>query len=185
MKGVFLDRDGILCNLVYRDNKLTSVRSVEETYINQDVIDGCKKLKRNGFKLICVTNQPDISRGFTTMAEQIRICDKISWYCDLDAVEICPHDDKDGCDCRKPRAGMLKKHIHNYGLHGNAYMVGDTWRDHAAARSAGAYPLTIPNANTLTLKFGIGSKGAHFVGDFTHAVDTIINLDAKKPWRTK
>ena len=56
----------------------------------------------------------------------------------LDAVYVCPHDDADGCDCRKPRPGLLVTAAERHGVDlGRSFMVGDRWRDIEAGARAG------------------------------------------------
>ena len=56
----------------------------------------------------------------------------------LDDCFVCYHDDRDGCDCRKPKPGMLlaAARAHDVDL-GQSFMVGDRWRDIDAGAAAG------------------------------------------------
>jgi D-glycero-D-manno-heptose 1,7-bisphosphate phosphatase len=90
--------------------------------------------------IFVVTNQAGIKRGRLTL-EKVEAS-----IADLDrqlggiltAWEICPHDDADGCECRKPKGGMITElaSIHGVDLAASA-MVGDQEVDAQAARSAG------------------------------------------------
>ena len=63
-KAVFLDRDGVLVPLVWREGYgYASARTINELCIWPDTIEACYKLKDAGFRLLGVTNQPDIARG--------------------------------------------------------------------------------------------------------------------------
>jgi len=56
----------------------------------------------------------------------------------IDDIRVCPHDDRDGCSCRKPQPGMLPQLARDYDLaREESYIVGDTWKDTWAGRSAG------------------------------------------------
>ena len=56
----------------------------------------------------------------------------------VDLVEFCPHDDADGCECRKPRAGMLRRAAAALDIDlASSFMIGDRWRDVACAHEAG------------------------------------------------
>jgi D-glycero-D-manno-heptose 1,7-bisphosphate phosphatase len=56
----------------------------------------------------------------------------------IEEVRICPHDQADGCGCRKPRPGMLLDLANKYDLSlKESYVVGDTWKDSRAGNSAG------------------------------------------------
>ncbi len=90
--------------------------------------------------IFVVTNQAGIKRGRyrrekveAALADLDRQLDGI-----LTAWEICPHDDSDRCDCRKPKGGMIKSlaWAHGVDLAGST-MVGDQEIDELAARAAG------------------------------------------------
>src|SRR5262245_66510962 len=88
--------------------------------------------------LICVTNQPEIARGGVDPAQVEAINERLAAELELDEVVVCPHDDADGCDCRKPRPGMILDAAARLGLAlDRSVMVGDRWRDIAAGRAAG------------------------------------------------
>jgi D-glycero-D-manno-heptose 1,7-bisphosphate phosphatase len=56
----------------------------------------------------------------------------------LDAVRVCPHDDADGCGCRKPLPGLLVDAAEEFGVDlARSFMVGDRWRDIEAGARAG------------------------------------------------
>jgi histidinol-phosphate phosphatase family protein len=90
--------------------------------------------------IFVVTNQAGVKRGRlklerveAALAELDRQLGGI-----LTAWEICPHDDADGCECRKPRGGMIRElaAVHGVDLAAST-MVGDQEIDAAAARAAG------------------------------------------------
>jgi len=85
-----------------------------------------------------VTNQPDIARGRQTRTEVDRMHERLRSLVPLDDVYVCPHDDADGCACRKPRPGMLLTAAERLDLDlTRSASVGDRWRDIEAARRAG------------------------------------------------
>ena len=56
----------------------------------------------------------------------------------LDDIRVCPHDDADGCECRKPKPGMLVDAALEHGIAlERSFMVGDRWSDVEAGRAAG------------------------------------------------
>jgi len=53
-------------------------------------------------------------------------------------VLTCYHDDRDDCDCRKPRPGLMLGAAERYGVElDSSYLIGDRWRDIDAGRNAG------------------------------------------------
>ena len=138
MKAVFLDRDGVINRAVVRDGKPHPPHSVEELEVLAGVPDALLKLRGAGFRLIVVTNQPDVARGTqkreTIDAMHVRLMTELP----VDDVVTCYHDDADACDCRKPKPGALVDAANRHGVElKRSFMVGDRWRDIEAGQRAG------------------------------------------------
>jgi D-glycero-D-manno-heptose 1,7-bisphosphate phosphatase len=102
------------------------------------VLQALEKLKNHGFILIVVTNQPDIARKQVTRGEVDLINEHLSKSLPIDEFYICEHDDKDSCNCRKPKPGLiLEAALKNSIALDSSYMVGDRWRDIHAGQAAG------------------------------------------------
>jgi D-glycero-D-manno-heptose 1,7-bisphosphate phosphatase len=137
-KAVFLDRDGVINKIIFREGKPTSPRSMDQFEFDTGVPDSLKRLRAAGFELFVVTNQPDLARGLLTGEALRMMTDRIVAAIPVRAVRICPHDDGDACACRKPRPGMLIELAAEYGVDlAQSYIVGDTWRDTQAGLAAG------------------------------------------------
>lgn len=151
-RAVFLDRDGVLNRAIVCDGKPYPPASVDKLEILPGVADALARLKKHGYRLVVVTNQPDIARGKTTAAAVHSIHEAMGKRLPIDEFRVCPHDDRDGCACRKPRPGLL---LDPPTLDVAAStLVGDRWRDLEAGRAAGcratilvdyAYAEEIPN----------------------------------------
>jgi D-glycero-D-manno-heptose 1,7-bisphosphate phosphatase len=136
--AVFLDRDGVLNEALVRGGVPTPPRSLEEFRVLPGVAEACAGLRRAGFVLVVVTNQPDIARGTQTRAEVDRMHERLRSLVPLDEVCVCPHDDADACGCRKPKPGMLLGAAERLDLDlARSASVGDRWRDIEAAQRAG------------------------------------------------
>jgi D-glycero-D-manno-heptose 1,7-bisphosphate phosphatase len=135
---VFLDRDGVINRATIRDGRPHPPATLEEFSILPGVPEACEMLRRAGFVLLVVTNQPDIARGTQDQAIVDEIHNLLLRTLPIDAIYVCPHDDADGCACRKPNPGMLLEAARdrNLNLEGS-FMVGDRWRDVEAGRRAG------------------------------------------------
>ena len=137
-RAVFLDRDGVLNRSIVRNGVPCAPRSLEEMEIYPEAAAALEALKRAGFLLICVSNQPDVARGTLQPAEAAAMEDKLRATLPLDDVLVCPHDEPDGCDCRKPRPGLLRRAAERHGIDcRQSWMVGDRWRDVDAGAAAG------------------------------------------------
>ncbi len=102
-----------------------------------DVAAACAGLKRAGFVLVVVTNQPDIARGTQSRAAVDGMHQRLRSLVPLDEICVCPHDDADACRCRKPQPGMLLDAAERLDLDlTRSASIGDRWRDIEAARRA-------------------------------------------------
>jgi D-glycero-D-manno-heptose 1,7-bisphosphate phosphatase len=97
-----------------------------------------------GFKIIVITNQPDIATGRTAASVIVSMHDKIRKELKVDDIRICTHVDADNCACRKPKPGMLVAAAEEWGIDlRRSYVVGDRWRDIEAGRAAGCLTLYV------------------------------------------
>lgn len=136
--AVFLDRDGVLNATYVIAGTPRPPRSIEEVRIVTSAGEACRQLKAAGYALIVVTNQPNIARGTETFEGVRAINAAVAAEVPVDEFVICPHDDADGCACRKPKPGMLTDAAKRLGLDlRRSFMVGDRWRDVEAGRRAG------------------------------------------------
>lgn len=142
-RAVFLDRDGVLNDIVERNGEPASPRSLDRFRLAAD-IDRVKRLRDAGFLVFIVTNQPDIARGHTTHRLLDQMVDAIRSRIHVDDVRVCPHDDAAGCECRKPKPGMILDLARHWHVDmSRSWMIGDMWRDVDAARAAGVRPVLI------------------------------------------
>ena len=165
-RAVFLDRDGVLNQLVMREGRPVSPRTVGDFVLVPDAAASVARLKEAGFRVFVVTNQPDIARGRMESGALAAMMDVVRAEAGPDDVEICIHDDADGCTCRKPLPGMLHALAGRWDVDlGRSVMVGDTWRDIGAGRAAGC----------TTVLIGGGDEEADFtVASLQDAVDLIL-----------
>jgi D-glycero-D-manno-heptose 1,7-bisphosphate phosphatase len=143
--AVFLDRDGTLIEEVgYLDR-------VERVELYPWTIDAVRSFNRAGFRVVLVSNQSGVARGFFTEA----VVDDVHRYmaellaaggARIDAYYYCPHH-PDGkvagyalaCDCRKPNPGLVERAVRELGVDpARSFVVGDRWLDVALARRVGA-----------------------------------------------
>ncbi len=137
-RTAIFDRDGVINRIVMRDGAPASPRNMEEFIIDPEAPAALGRLKAAGFRIYVASNQPDLARSNVAPEIIDAMTAAILAALPIEAVRICPHDDGDGCDCRKPRPGMLLGLARDFGfdLHG-AFMIGDTWKDVHAGRAAG------------------------------------------------
>jgi len=136
-RAVFLDRDGVLNRAEIRDGKPYAPMSLDALEVLEGVPSALRKLRDAGFRLIVVTNQPDVARGSQTRAMVEAMNARLAAELPVDEVVVCYHDGDD-CDCRKPKPGALLDAARRHGLElKQSFMVGDRWRDIEAGQRAG------------------------------------------------
>jgi D-glycero-D-manno-heptose 1,7-bisphosphate phosphatase len=150
-RAVFLDRDGVLNRAVVRDNKPYPPRNVAELEILPGVSEGLRRLKGAGYLLIVVSNQPDVARGTVTTDTVEGINQALGGSLPIDEFRMCYHDSSAGCDCRKPKPGMLLEAAAKWNIDlSRSFMIGDRWRDTEAGEAAGC--------STIFIDYGYDEK---------------------------
>jgi D-glycero-D-manno-heptose 1,7-bisphosphate phosphatase len=133
-RAVFLDRDGVLIadkGYVSRPEDVEILPGVREALLN---------LQAAGWRLIVVTNQSGIGRGLFTVEDFERVTYRMRELIQVEfgGIFFCPHIPEDGCDCRKPRPGLLLKAAKEMGIDlAQSVMVGDRLSDVEAGTAAG------------------------------------------------
>lgn len=165
--AVLLDRDGTLIEDVPYNGDPEKVRPVPGARAALD------RLRAAGLRLAVVTNQSGLARGYFTeeqmRAVHARVEEELGRF---DAWLVCPHDDADGCDCRKPAPGLVHAAAAELGtIASRCVLVGDIGRDVAAALAAGAAGVLVPTPVTRSEE--IASAG-WVANDLPAAVDEIL-----------
>jgi D-glycero-D-manno-heptose 1,7-bisphosphate phosphatase len=177
--AVFLDRDGVINRAMVVDGKPCSPGAIEEVEILPDVPDALRELKSHGYKLIVITNQPDVGRGTQSREALEAIHYDLMGQLPLDDILVCSHTELDHCDCRKPLPGMLRAAARVHGIDlSNSFMVGDRWRDIDAGYNAGC--------RTILIDYGYSERAPEHAPDLKvkslrEAADWIIRSRQKEP----
>jgi D-glycero-D-manno-heptose 1,7-bisphosphate phosphatase len=172
-KAIFLDRDGVLCDAIVTNYKPLSAHSLEDIHIEPKTIELCWKLKEEGFKLLCISNQPDIARGLLHPSTVEAQNEMIRHYCFLDDIMTCPHDNADNCFCRKPKPGMIFSLARKWNIDlSESYLVGDRWSDIDAGWNARIPALIYIDRGYHDRQPPAIIKRVHF---FEEAVNYILN----------
>ncbi len=144
MRTLLIDRDGVI-NQDSRDY----IRSPKQWHTLPGALEAMALAQRAGFRLVVVSNQSGLARGLFSIhdlnAIHQRLCDELARFGGrVEAFFFCPHGPEDGCDCRKPRAGMLISLRDRLGIDlARAAFIGDRMSDARAALSAGARPILV------------------------------------------
>ena len=137
IKTIFLDRDGVI------NKEVNYLHKIDDFEFIDGIFDACLHFQSLSYKIIIITNQSGISRGYYTESDYQKIT---QWmlnqfkYKNINILDIfhCPHGPDSNCDCRKPKPGMFlkAKAKHNTDME-KSWMIGDKERDTIAANSAG------------------------------------------------
>src|SRR6185437_7759938 len=108
MKNLFLDRDGVINEIVMRGDVVSSPRSLYEFNIRPEFEQFHEELQGRNLNLFVVSNQPDVSRRLlpeSILADMTALLDRFAFK----EIVYCIHDDSHGCQCRKPKPGMITR----------------------------------------------------------------------------
>ncbi len=182
MTAVFLDRDGVI-----NYNRTDYVRSWRDFQFLPGAAQAIARLTSIQASIFVVTNQPVVNKGIVSLqtVEDInrRMVNALRLRGgSIREVMTCPHVDENGCDCRKPRPGLLLKAQKEYGVDlKRSYLVGDFVTDIDAARAVGSTPilvLTGRGAKALRL-MPSGGGGVLVASDLADAAHLICELEEK------
>ncbi|MGR9073605.1 MAG: D-glycero-beta-D-manno-heptose 1,7-bisphosphate 7-phosphatase [Gammaproteobacteria bacterium] len=143
-KYVLLDRDGVI-----NQDSDDYIKSPEEWNPIEGSLEAIALLNRHGYKVVVVTNQSGLRRGLFNRETLDRIHAKMramvaSKGGAIEAIYLCPHGPDEGCDCRKPKTGLLTAFSREKKSPlKNMYFIGDSFKDVQAGLAVGASPLLV------------------------------------------
>ena len=145
-----------------------------------------RRLNQAGLAVVVVSNQSGVARGYFPESLVLEVNEIMKSAlakegAHLDGIYYCPHSSADGCDCRKPKIGMLQRAESELHLQSNgSYVVGDRYGDMELAFRAGAHAILVRSG------YGLGEWTWHrhewarhpdfFAEDLADAVNWILRL---------
>ena len=136
-RALFLDRDGVLNYSIVRKGKPYSPLDMK-TFIIKKTIKKKINFLHKYFKIIVITNQPEVSRGnlsIKTLKYQNQI---IKNYFGINNFYICLHDTTKDCNCIKPKTGLFLRARKKFNINfSKSYMIGDRFKDIIPANKLG------------------------------------------------
>lgn len=154
MKYIILDRDGVI-----NHDSIEYIKSPEEWLPIIGSLEAIAQLNRAGFRVLVVTNQSGIARGYYNLETLDDIHEKlmrelaaVGGY--VEEIFFCPHHPEDHCSCRKPKIGLIEQLAAKYPLDlSQTFFIGDSLSDMQAAKAAGCLPILVLTGNgALTLE---------------------------------
>jgi D-glycero-D-manno-heptose 1,7-bisphosphate phosphatase len=183
-RAVFLDKDGTLIpDVPYNVD-------VEQITLQKNILAGLAKLQAKGYKLIIISNQAGVAKGYFTEEKLAHVSDKMRDLFNanglkLDGFYYCPHHPKGviigyniDCNCRKPKPGMLLRAArdHNIDLEAS-WMIGDILNDVEAGNRAGCKTILVDNGNETEWIEGEYRKPTVLCKTIDDAADSVLTVD--------
>ncbi len=168
-RAVFIDRDGTIAKDVPYCSR------PEDFVLLPGAAEGIRLLKEKGFKVVLITNQSGIARGYFTEETLARIHEKMQQElakcgaC-VDAVYYCPHHPEDNCDCRKPKPKLVLQAARDLDIDlSQSYVIGDSEMDVELAKQAGC-------AGAVRIGQQAGNHVGPPVTSFMEAVAVVLEM---------
>jgi D-glycero-D-manno-heptose 1,7-bisphosphate phosphatase len=179
MKLIILDRDGVI-----NEDSDDYIKSPDEWKPIPGSLDAISRLNHAGYHVAVATNQSGIARGYFDLETLSEMHNKMSDLLSqsggqVDAVFFCPHGPKDGCDCRKPKPGLLNEISVRFQTRlDNVLFIGDTISDIKAAKAAGATPVIVKTGKgerTIEKLAENGFEDTPVYEDLSDVVNTLLD----------
>jgi D-glycero-D-manno-heptose 1,7-bisphosphate phosphatase len=176
-RAIFLDRDGVI-----NTSRPDYVKRWDEFEFIPGVLESLRRLSETPFLLPVVTNQSAIARGLVPALEVEEIhhrmvAEILAAGGRIDGVYCCPHGQDDGCQCRKPKPGLLLRAARELGIDLNrSYCLGDKLSDLEAGMRAGCHAIMVLTGEGRPLP---GCALNYSVArDLDQAIDLILDMEA-------
>jgi D,D-heptose 1,7-bisphosphate phosphatase len=180
-KTIFIDRDGTInVDVHYIDDP-------EKFEMYSGVGTGLRRLQENGYKIIVVTNQSGIGRGYFTEKQLSDIHSRMrqefqKFSVTLDGIYYCPHHPDDRCNCRKPNTELFERAVNEHDVNiKKSFMLGDKILDICAGEKMGLRTVLIPEpqerSEILSKKQEWDCKPDFLADNFLDAVAWILKIE--------
>ena len=187
--ALFLDRDGVL------NVEKNGIHKAADLALMDGAGAAIRRANKAGLPAIAVTNQPDIAKGFMTLADLAGVHAALDTQLAgagayLDDLYFCPHHPEAGhegevaalkvaCGCRKPEPGMLLAAARDHRLDlARSWLVGDRYADVAAAQAAGAKAVLVRTGHAGNDAARHAVTPDHVAEDLAAAIDHILGTTA-------
>ncbi len=174
---IILDRDGVI-----NHDSADFIKNTDEWRPIPGSLEAIAALTQAGFTLAIASNQSGIARGLFDQhaldamhAKMLGLVNGAGGH--IGRVVICPHGPDDGCDCRKPRPGMLRQLARHFDTSLDGVpVIGDALRDLEAAEAVGARPILVRSGKGLRTEAALPERfaGIPVYDDLAAAADALI-----------
>ena len=186
-RAVFLDRDGTIIEHIDYVYDCSQVKFIPRAS------EAIRLLNESGFKVIIITNQPGVARGYFT-EETVREINKYIQEClakqgaRIDEAYYCPHHTEGiieeyvkECDCRKPKPGMIERAVREVGIDLEcSFVIGDRNIDVEAGDRAGCKTILLTGKDPLNNEEEIAPIADYVAPDLYEAVEWLLEFSRKQ-----
>lgn len=175
MKVLVLDRDGVI-----NADSPQFIKSPDEWHPIPGSIEAIARASKAGFIVAVASNQSGVGRGLFDLDTLSAIHDAMIEAVEdaggrIDLIVFCPHTPDDNCECRKPKAGLLRRIEAELGVSlAGQWSIGDSARDLAAARLVDAQPVLVRTGNGQKTEAGLTDADVMVFDDLAAAVDAML-----------
>jgi D-glycero-D-manno-heptose 1,7-bisphosphate phosphatase len=175
-RAIFLDRDGVLDELVHYREGWGAPRTPEDVRLRPGVRDALDRINKDGWMIFVISNQPDAAKGFTTAEALHEVhLEFLNQLADPPIREFfyCPHRSEERCECRKPKPFFVLQAAKKYDIDlTQSWFVGDVDTDIETGHRAGTYTALLEYEHSSSKR---GAQKADLVcRDLDHFVRTVI-----------
>tara|TARA_B100000315_G_scaffold13305_1_gene12527 strand:- start:3208 stop:3777 length:570 start_codon:yes stop_codon:yes gene_type:complete len=182
-KIIFLDRDGTL------NPDPGYINSLDQFEFYKNIFNPLQTLAENGYKFIIATNQSGVARGIIPIESLNEIHQFIrdtfkQKNVPLLGIYYCPHHPGEGCNCRKPRWGLVESALADIEISlSDSWLIGDSMCDVEMGIASGIPALLVRTGNGIKTEAALeyGNKPVEFIGDtLNDCAEFILNREWSK-----
>ncbi len=172
-RAVFIDRDGTIARDVHYCSR------PEDFELLPKAAEGVRLLNQRGFKVVVITNQSGIARGYFTEEILAKIHLKMKEELAkggafVDSIYYCPHHPDDGCQCRKPKPKLMLQAVSDLDINlSESYVIGDLDMDIEMGWRVGCKTLLVGDPPPAAER----AKPDAIAGNFLEAAQTILRWE--------
>lgn len=176
MKLLILDRDGVI-----NYDSDAYIKTVDEWQPLPGAIEALARLYHGGWTVAVATNQSGLARGYYDVDELDAMHAKLRALlakhgADIGLIAYCPHGPEGGCDCRKPKTGLLLQIAEHYGAElAGVWFVGDSLRDLQAAVAVDAQPVLVKTGKGVETMGKELPPGTQVFDDLSAVADALLD----------
>lgn len=182
--AIFVDRDG---TVNVEQGHLAGVAGMK---LLPRAAAGLRSLMSLGMPIVVVTNQTVVARGECSIetlksinAKMIALLKEEGAL--VDGVYCCPHADDEGCECRKPKTGLIENAARVFDVDLlQSFLIGDKWSDILAGAAAGATTILVRTGHGSEPIHTLKSAPDHIVSDLLEAAQCVTAINRTRNGHT-